>query len=57
MHCFDAKFGNNFNMSSVSSFKELQKTKFEKGKGALICTSEQISALSPDVLIIPLLAI
>ena len=53
MYCFDAKFGNNFNMCSVSSFKELEETKFEKGKGAIICTSEQISALSPDILIIP----
>ena len=57
MYCFDAKFGKEFNLKDVSAFKELQDTKYEKGKGAIICTSEQISALSDKILIIPISAI
>lgn len=57
MHCFDAKFGSEFNLGDVSAFKELDETKYEKGKGAIICTSEQISALSDKILIVPVSAI
>ena len=54
IYCFDAKFGKEFNLGDVSSFKELNDTKYEKGKGAIICTSEQISALSEKVLVVPI---
>ena len=57
MYCFDAKYGKDFKLSDVSSFKELDDTKYQKGKGAIICTSEQISALSDKVLIVPFSAI
>lgn len=57
MYCFEVKFGKEFNLKDVSSFRELDDTKYEKGKGAIICTSEQISALSDKVLIIPISAI
>ena len=57
IYCFDAKLGKEFNLSDVSSFKELNDTKYEKGKGAIICTSEQISALSEKVLVVPISAI
>ena len=57
IYCFDAKFGKEFNLGDVSSFKELNDTKYEKGKGAIICTSEQISALSEKVLVVPISAI
>lgn len=57
IYCFDAKLGKEFNLGDVSSFKELNDTKYEKGKGAIICTSEQISALSEKVLVVPISAI
>lgn len=57
IYCFDAKLGKEFNLGDVSSFKELNDTKYEKGKGAIICTSEQISALSEKVLVVPVSAI
>lgn len=57
IYCFDAKLGKEFNLGDASSFKELNDTKYEKGKGAIICTSEQISALSEKVLVVPISAI
>ena len=57
IHCFEAKYGKEFNLGDVSSFKELNDTKYEKGKGAIICTSEEIAALSDNILIIPISAI
>ena len=53
MHCFECKFGKEHSLSDVSAFKELDDTEYEKGKGAIICTADEISALSDKVLIIP----
>ena len=53
MHCFECKFGKKHDLSDVSAFKELEDTEYEKGKGAIICTADEISALSDKVLIIP----
>ena len=53
MYCFECKFGKEHNLGDVSGFKELQDTKYEKAKGAIICTADELSALCSDVLIIP----
>ena len=57
LHCFECKFGKEFKLSDVSAFKELDDTKYEKGKGAIICTADEISALSDKILIVPVSAI
>ena len=51
MHCFECKFGKEHSLSDVSAFKELDDTEYEKGKGAIICTTDELSALSDKVLI------
>ena len=53
MHCFECKYGKEHNLGDVSAFKELKDTQYERGKGAIICTTDEISALSSDVLVIP----
>lgn len=57
LHCFECKFGKEHNLADASSFKELDDTQYEKGKGAIICTADEISALSDKVLIVPVYAI
>lgn len=57
MHCFECKFAKEQTIESASNFKELDDTKYEKGRGAIICTAEDVSALSEKVLIIPVTAI
>lgn len=57
MYAIECKFGEKHNITDVSGFKELEDTKHEKAKASLICTSENISALSDKVLIVPVKAI
>ncbi len=53
MYAVECKVGENHSLSDVSSFKELERTQYDKGSGCIICTSEQLSALSNDIFIIP----
>ena len=53
IHCMECKFGQEHSLRDVSNFRELKDSQFIKGKGAIICTSTEISALSSDVLVIP----
>lgn len=53
MHAIECKFGEKHSLSEVSGFKELEDTKYEKGKACLVCSSEEISALSENVLVVP----
>lgn len=53
IYAIECKVGENHTLSDVSGFKELEKTQYEKEKGCIICTSQQLSALSNDILIIP----
>ena len=57
LHCFECKFGKEHTLSDVSAFKELDDTEYEKGKSAIICTADEISALSDKILIVPVSAI
>lgn len=57
MHAIECKFGEKHSLSEVSGFKELDDTKYEKGKATLICSSENISALSDKVLVVPVKSI
>jgi len=57
LYAIECKFGEKFGLSDVSGFKELADTKYEKAKASVICSSENISALSDDILVIPVKAI
>lgn len=53
MYPIECKFGENHSLDDVSGFNELEDTKYEKGKACVICSSENVSALSENVLIAP----
>ena len=57
LYAVECKFGENHSLKDVSSFKELNETKYEKGIGCIVCTTEELSALSKDVLIVPIKSI
>ncbi len=54
LYAVECKFGENHSLKDVSSFMELDSSQYEKGKGCIICTSQSLSALSPNVLIVPI---
>lgn len=57
LHCIEMKSGTNFNVADVKGFKQLKDTKYVRGTNAIVCTSDNISALSDGTFIIPISAI
>ena len=57
LYSVECKLGERHNLSDVSSFKLLENTNYNLGKLSIICTSENLSALSPKVLIVPVKSI
>lgn len=57
LYAVECKFGDKHTLSEVSGFKELDATKYERGKSCVVCTVDSVSALSPQVLIVPVTAI
>lgn len=57
LSCIEIKTGQAFNASSTKAFKKLEGTKYEKGKNAIICTSDKISILNDGTLSLPLSSI
>lgn len=57
LYTVEIKFGENHSLKDVSGFKELSSTQYELGKGCIVCTSESLSALSSNVLIVPIKSI
>lgn len=57
LYAVECKFGDKHTLSEVSGFKELDATKYERGKSCVVCTADSVSALSPQVLIVPVTAI
>lgn len=53
----ECKFGETHKLSEVSGFKELKNTHYSLAKASIVCSSESISALSENVLIIPVKSI
>lgn len=53
----ECKFGKEHTLKDVSGFKALQDTEYELGKSAIVCTAEDISALSSDILVLPVKSI
>lgn len=57
LYAVETKFGENHSLKDVASFKELDSTQYIKGKRCIVCTSESLSALSSNVLIVPIKSI
>ncbi len=57
LSCVEIKTGQTFNASSTKAFKKLQNSKFEKGKNAIVCTTDKISIISDGTYILPVSSI
>lgn len=57
IHMIEMKSGTTFDESAVSSFKQLDATKYQKGTNAIVCTADQLSALGNGTLLIPVTSI
>ena len=53
MSLIEIKSGKNFNASSTKGFRQLEKTKLEKGRNAIISTSDKVSVLNDSSLLLP----
>lgn len=54
LYPIEIKKTNNPNRAMVKSFSKLTKASLPMGKGAIICTKEELSAIDKDLLIIPI---
>lgn len=57
LSCIEIKSCQTFNPSFTKSFKKLINTKYEKGKNAIICTTDKISIISDDTMLLPISSI
>lgn len=55
--CVEIKAGQTFNASNTKAFKKIENTKYEKGKNAIICTSDKISIINDGTYILPIASI
>ena len=52
--CIEIKSGKSFNNSDIKAFKKLDKVRLIAGKNAIICTSDKVSSLNENTLILPI---
>ena len=57
IYAIECKLGEKHSIKDVPGFKELEGTKYEKAKLSLICASDSLSALSENILLVPVKAI
>lgn len=53
LYSIESKSGDGYSLNDVSSFKKLKSSVYEVGSGAIICSTNKISALSDNIYIIP----
>lgn len=53
IHMIEIKSGTSFNESAVKGFRQLDKTNYLKGKNAVVCSADKLSALPDGTLLIP----
>lgn len=57
LYMIECKFTEKHSLSDVSGFAQLKDSKYEKGLGCIVCTSDTLSALSNDIFIVPVKSI
>lgn len=57
LNLVEIKSGTNFNLGDVSGFKQLDKTKWNKGNRFIVCSTDKLSAIGDDVYLIPISSI
>lgn len=57
LSCIEIKSGHSANVSMIKSFKKLNETKLLHGTNAVICTSDKVSYLNENTLVLPIAAI
>jgi hypothetical protein len=53
LHMLEIKSGTSFNESAAKGFRQLDKTNYLKGKNAVVCSADRLSALPDGTLLIP----
>lgn len=57
LSCIEIKTGQSFHRNYQKAFKKLEKTKYEKGMNAIICTADEISIEEDGTYILPISSI
>ena len=57
IHMVEIKSGTSFSESAVKGFRQLDKTNYLKGKNAVVCSADRLSALPDGTLLIPVSSI
>lgn len=57
LSCIEIKTGQSFHHNYQKAFKKLEKTKYERGKDAIICTSDQLSIEDDGTYLFPVSSI
>lgn len=57
LSCVEIRTGQTFNASYTKAFKKLQNSKYEKGKNAIVCTTDKVSVISDGTFILPVSSI
>ena len=53
----ECKYGEKHTLSDAKGFEQLDDSQYEKGIGAIVCSGEELSAISENVLVVPVKAI
>ena len=57
LNLVEMKSGQKFSIGDVPGFRQLDKTRFEKGNRVIVCTTDKLSAIDEGVLLYPIKAI
>lgn len=57
MYAAECKFGEKVQLGDLNGFKELEDTKYIRAKVCVVCSSENISALNENILVVPVKSI
>lgn len=57
LNCVEIKSGTKFNLKDISSFTQLDKTKWKQGNKIIVCTIDKLSSIGDDVYLVPISSI
>lgn len=57
LHCVEVKAGTTFKDNADKSFKQLNETAYTRGRNAIVCTADRLSAMKSGTLIVPVTSV
>ncbi len=57
LHCVELKAGTTFKDNADKSFKQLNETAYIRGRNAIVCTADKLSAMKSGTLIVPVTSV